>query len=175
MLYNNEKIASKYNYKTGDVIEYCIEVVNNGPDTARNIKVKEILDDLLKIKSFKMTMGKFNKAALTWVIDSLGYGESAVLYIKAIATGAGIVKNRVSVTSDTFDHDLSNNKDYAVVNITEKPVSNSSNNGGNQNTNLEKSSIGMLEKHVTANPFWGLVLALMFSVIFLDGRISKKR
>ena len=169
------KIASKYNYRTGDVIEYRIEVVNNGPDTARNIKVKEILDDLLKIKSFKATMGKFNKAALTWVIDSLGYGESAVLYIKAIATGAGIVRNGVSVTSDTFDHDLSNNKDYAIVNITEKPVPDSSCNGSNHNANLEKSPMGMLEKHATANPFWSLVIALMFSVIFLDGRILKKR
>ena len=169
------KIASKYNYKTGDVIEYRIEVVNNGPDTARNIKVKEILDDLLKIKSFKATMGKFNKVALTWVIDSLGYGESAVLYIKAIATGAGIVRNGVSVTSDTFDHDLSNNKDYAIVNITEKPVPDSSGNGGNDKANLEKSPMGMLEKHATANPFWSLVIALMFSVIFLDGRILKKR
>ena len=169
------KLASKYDYKVGEIIEYRIEIVNNGPDTARNIKVKEIIDALLKLKSFKASMGKFNKFTLTWTIDSLRYGESAILYIKAIATGAGIVKNKVSLTSDTFDHDLSNNNDYAVVNVTEKQVDDSSNNGNAINNNLEKNAMGMLEKHPTANPFWSLVLALIFSIIFSDGSISKKR
>ncbi|MBO6124014.1 MAG: DUF11 domain-containing protein [Methanobrevibacter sp.] len=169
------KIASKYDYKVGDVIEYRIEVVNNGPDTARNIKVREILDDLLKIKSFKASMGKFNKFALTWTIDSLGYGESAILYIKAIATGAGLVKNKVSVTSDTFDYDLSNNKDYAVVNVTEKPSDEPLNGKNNPNNNLDAGHHNILEKHATGNPFWNLVFVLLFSLIFLDGSILKKR
>ena len=169
------KIASKYDYKVGDVIEYRIEVVNNGPDTARNIKVKEIIDDLLKIKSFQASMGKFSKFTLTWAIDSLGYGESAILYIKAIATGAGIVKNNVSVTSDTFDYDLSNNNDYAIVNVTEKPVYHSLNGKNNPNNNLDDDHENILEKHATGNPFWNLVLVLVFSIIFFDGSISKKR
>ncbi|WP_458453653.1 hypothetical protein [Methanobrevibacter sp.] len=169
------KLATKYRYAVGDVIEYIIEVVNNGPDTAKNIKVKDILDDLLKIKSFKVTKGKFSKFSLTWSIDSLGYGESAILYLKVIATGSGIVKNRVSVTSDTFDYDLSNNKDYAVVNVSDKPVDDLSDGIKTSIKSLNKNNGFNLEKHKTANPFWNLILVLVFSLIFLSGNISKKR
>lgn len=169
------KLASKYKYAVGDVIEYVIEVVNNGPDTAKNIKVKDILDNLLKIKSFKTTMGKFNKFTLTWTIDSLGYGESAILYLKAIATGSGIIKNNVIVTSDTFDYDLSNNKDYAVVNVSDKSSQDVANGPNGLKNDLKNNPLNTLEKHKTSNPFWNLVLALVFSLIFLSGNISKKR
>lgn len=169
------KIASKYNYHVGDVVEYAIEIVNNGPDTATNIKVSEVLDDLLKLKSFKTTMGKFNRKSMTWTIDELGYGESARLYIRAIATGAGILNNTVNVTCDTFDYNLENNKDYAVVNVTEKPVNISSNNTKVVKDKIDKRPLSILEKHPTSNPFWSLIVALVFSLIFLDGRILKGR
>ena len=162
------KIASKYNYKVGDVIEYVIEIVNNGPDTARNIKVNEILNDLLKLKSFKVTRGNFNKFTNVWTIKSLGYGESARLYIKAIALGSGIIKNTVEVTSDTFDYDKSNNKDFAIVNVSDSlnkksvPCEN-----GNSLVNLEK--------HPTANPFLMLLVCLLISIIFSRSEFSKKR
>lgn len=169
------KIASKFKYVEGDVIKYVIEVVNNGPDTAHNIKVKEILDDLLKLKSFKVTKGKFNKFDFTWTIDSLDYGESAILYLKVIATGSGIIKNKVSVTSDTFDYDLSNNKDFAIVNVTKKPVNDTLNASKNLNGGFAKKSLSILEKHPTGNPFWNLILVLVFSLIFLNDGISKKR
>lgn len=163
------KIASKYNYVVGDVIEYFIEVVNNGPDTARNIKITEILDDLLKLKSFKVSMGKFDKSTLTWTIKNLGYGESARLYIKAVALGTGIIKNKVTVTSDTFDFDKSNNNDYAVVKVVKKNAPNTPKH------DLMKNSKSILENHPTGNPFWMLVLSLVFSLIFLDSNISRKR
>lgn len=165
------KIASKYHYKVGDVIEYVIEIVNNGPDTARNIKVNEILDDLLKLKSFKATKGKFNKAGNVWTIDSLAYGESARLFIRVIAMGSGILKNSVNVTSDTFDYDLSNNKDFAIVNVTK----NASNKTFVPNKpDLVKKVPTVLEMHPTANPILLLVISLMFSIVFSSVRISKK-
>jgi len=169
------KIASKYNYHVGDVVEYAIEIVNNGPDTAINIKVSEVLDDLLKLKSFKATMGKFDKKSMTWTIDELGYGKSAMLYIKAIATGAGILNNTVNVTSDTFDYNLENNQDYAVVNVTEKPVNTPSDNISVVKDKIDKHTVSILQKHPTSNPFWSLIVALVISLIFLDGRILKRR
>ena len=113
------KIASKYKYHVDDIIEYEIEVVNNGPDTAYNIEVSEILDDLMNIKSFKVTGGKFTKSTCVWKIDSLDFGESEKLTIKVVAKGSGTLKNTVNVTTDTFDYDLSNNDDYAVVKVSE--------------------------------------------------------
>ena len=169
------KIASKYRYSVGDVIEYEIEVVNNGPNTARNIKVSELLDDSLKFKSFKVTMGRFDKKSLTWTIDSLNYGESARLIIKAIAISSGILNNSVVVTSDAFDPDLDNNNDFAVVNVTDIPSDEVSKNLKTSKNVISKNPSNVLEKHVTANPFWSLIGALVFSLIFLDSRILKRR
>jgi uncharacterized repeat protein (TIGR01451 family) len=166
------KIASKYKFFVGDVIDYVIEVVNNGPDTARNIKVNEILDDLLKLKSFKVTRGKFNKFTNVWTIDSLGYGESAKLYIRAIAMGSGILKNTVNVTSDSFDYDLSNNHDFAVVKVDNKP---SIKKISSPEKNFTKKPPVGLEIHPTANPILMLVISSVFSILFFGGNISKKR
>lgn len=166
------KIASKYNYRVGDVIEYVIEVVNNGPDTAKNIKITEIWDDLLKLKSFKVSKGKFNKFTKVWTIKSLGYGESAKLIIKVVATGSGIIKNTVKVTSDTFDWDKSNNNDFAVVNVTKKPSDGLSHSSKN---NLNGKMPSNLQMHPTSNPFMLLVVCALFSIVFLGSNISKKR
>ena len=166
------KLASKYYYRVGDVIEYVIEVVNNGPDTAKNIRVTDILDDLLKLKSFKAFRGSFNKFTNVWTIKNLGYGESTKLIIKVIALGSGIVKNTVSVTSDTFDYDKSNNKDYAIVNISDKPSNKVLNNPKNK---LNDKAPSNLEIHPTANPVLMLLVCLVCSIIFLGDNISKRR
>lgn len=165
------KMASKYKYRVGDVIEYMIEVVNNGPDTARNIKITEILDDLLKLKSFKSSRGSFDKFTKTWTIKSLGYGESARLIIKVIALGSGIIKNAVKVTSDTYDPDKSNNRDFAVVNVTKN---HSDEKPSNSKNNFNEKAPSNLQLHPTANPIVGLMLSLLFSIVFLGNNISKK-
>jgi uncharacterized repeat protein (TIGR01451 family) len=185
------KLATKYNYAVGDVIEYVIEVVNNGPDTAHNIRVSEILDDLLKLKSFKPSMGKFDKFTNVWTIESLGYGESARLYIKAVATGTGTLENQVSLTSDTFDYDMSNNNDFAIVKVVKKDSnkkSDSSGNGksgssgngksgnsNNGNAGNDGSGLSNLQKHSTANPVAGLLIALSFcAVVFRKQNFQRK-
>lgn len=165
------KLASKYRYTVGDVVEYEIEVVNNGPDTARNIKVSEILDKLLKLKSFKASKGKFNKFTKIWTIESLGYGESAKLIIRVIAVGSGVIKNTVRLTSDTFDYDMSNNDDFAVINVTEKPSNNVS---VSHNGNSDKKPLTNLQMHPTANPVWTLVISMLLSIVCFGGKISKK-
>lgn len=166
------KRTSRFHYRVGDVIEYVIEVVNNGPDAARNVKVSEILDDLLKIKSFKATKGKFNSATNVWTIANLGNGESTKLVIRAVAAGSGIVKNTVMVTSDTFDHDKSNNRDSVVVNVDEMPSNNASEpSEDNMGGDIEKS---IPEMHPTANPIAMLMYCLMFSLAFIGKAISKK-
>ena len=169
------KIASKYRYSVGDVVEYTIEIVNNGPNTAQNIKVSELLDDSLKFKSFKVSRGRFDRNSLTWTVDSLAYGESAKLIIKAIAISSGILNNSVVLTSDAFDPDLDNNKDYAVVNVTDIPSNDVPKNLKASKKVIGKNPSNVLKNHVTSNPFWSLIGAMVFSLIFLDSRILKKR
>lgn len=169
------KIASKYKYVIGEIITYVIEVVNNGPDAAYNIKINEILDDLLRLKSFKVSKGNFNKFTNVWTINYLRYGESASLSIKAIATGTGVVKNTVSVTSDSFDYDLSNNKDIAAVKIVKKTSKVIHNKSKVKNVRIPENKISNFKLHPTANPFFLLLVSCVVSIIFLSENIFKKR
>ena len=169
------KIASKYNYSVGDVIDYVIEVVNNGPDNAFNIKVQDKLPKSLRLKSYKLNKGKFNRLTNEWTIDSLGYGESASLHIKVIAIGNGIVKNIVSITSDNYDPNLEDNVDYAVVKVDKKPQvpDNKLKNEKTKAMNSNKESV--LEKHPTSNPLAVLIVSLILSLKFVSISISKRK
>ena len=89
--------------------------------------------------------------------------------------GEGILKNYVVVTSDTFDYDLDNNNDYAIVNVSKNVFDKPIKDIGVINKHLSKNSDGILKKHVTGNPFFTLVLALVFALIFFEGNISKRR
>ena len=167
------KIASKYNYVVGDIIKYTIRVVNNGPDTAYNIKIKEILDKSLILKSVKPSKGKFNRLTQTWEIDSLEFGESAVLIVYAIAKQGGIVKNVVKVSSDNYDYDLSNNKDYAIVNIAKSGKNIKITKKDNKlNEEIPKNVVKI---HNTANPIVMLIFSLLFCGIFVCSGFSNKR
>ena len=132
------KKASKNSYVVGDIIEYTIEVVNNGPDRTTNVKVTEILDDLLILKSYKVSMGNFDMLNQLWTIDSLDVGQKAILHIWALAMGEGIIRNEVSVTSDNFDYNLDNNDDFVLVNVSNPIKSHKINNLKDNHTNYHK-------------------------------------
>ncbi len=83
-----------------------------------------------------------------------------------------MIKNTVKLTSDTFDYDMSNNKDYAVVNVTETYSNNSS---GNFNGHSAKRPLSNLEMHPTANPIGVLLISLLFSAIISESNKSNKR
>ena len=108
-----------------------------------------------------------------WEIDALENGESAELHIRAMAAGAGIVKNMVSATSDTFDYNLDNNNATVDVNVSE--ISKTPDTGAAQRDTLAEIEGYLPEMHVTGNPLVVLLIAIVFSMIFLGGNFSKKR
>ena len=173
------KIATKYYYKVGDLVKYAIEIVNNGPDRAENIVVDEILEESLTLNSFKASAGDFDKVAKKWTIDALEFGESASLELTAKANKKGIAKNTVRVTSDTYDPDLSNNDDFALVNVTEN------NDKMPNNTHIGKTVVknhspteiaaSILKKNVSGNSVFILLISMIFSTIFLGSGISRKK
>ena len=167
------KTVSKYYYRVGDAIDYSIKIANNGPDEARNVRVNEILDPLLTLKSFRATKGSYDEQNQMWEIDTLDDGESAELHIRAMAAGAGIVKNMVSATSDTFDYNLDNNNATVDVNVSE--ISKTDDVGRAHHGSLAEIESYLPEMHVTGNPLVVLLIALVFSMIFLGGNFSKKR
>ena len=188
-----EKSVSKQEVKLGDLITYLIEITNNGPDNAENIKVNELLNSNLKLISFETTKGNFNNETNVLTIGSLANGEKSLLTINAVANNCGKFENTVVVSSDTFDYDKSNNHDCASVFVSEKTMKKLENIVNNIHSpiltkdSLQKSIVSKLESLTqvqtltsivlpkTGLPIVLLILVSMISIGFLPIKISKKR
>ena len=152
------KVTSKTKYVVGDKVRYKITVVNNGPDAAYNVRVSDILDKSLILKSFKTAKGSFDKSTKVWQIDCLENGESAILLIDVVATASGVVENTVIVTSDSYDYNMSNNNASCFINVSVKP----------KEVIPHKSAKNLL--HKTGNP----LLFLSINLIVLSALVYRK-
>lgn len=188
-----EKSVSKQEVNINDLIEYVIEITNNGPDSAENIKVSELLNPNLKVISFESTKGNFNNTNNVLTIDSLAYGEKVRLTINAAANVCGNFENKVAVSSDTFDYDKSNNQDGTSVFVSENTTEKIENPVNDTyllvlaKNSLQKSMVSKLENLThpqsltsielpkTGLPIVLLLLVSMISIGFLPIKISKKR
>lgn len=188
-----EKSVSKQEVNINDLIEYVIEITNNGPDSAENIKVSELLNPNLKVISFESTKGNFNNTNNVLTIGSLAYGEKVRLTINAAANVWGKFENKVAVSSDTFDYDKSNNQDGTSVFVSENTTEKIENPVNDTyllvlaKNSLQKSMISKLENLThpqsltsielpkTGLPIVLLLLVSMISIGFLPIKISKKR
>ena len=108
-----EKIVSNHGPKKNDVIVWTVRVTNNGPDTAVNARVVDVLPAGLE---FLGSDGDY--ADNIWTIGDLKANESAVLNIetRVLVTDA-VITNVANVTSDTPDYDLTNNEDNSTIDI----------------------------------------------------------
>lgn len=188
-----EKSVSKQEVNINDLIEYVIEITNNGPDSAENIKVSELLNPNLKVISFESTKGNFNNTNNVLTIDSLAYGEKVRLTINAAANACGKFENKVAVSSDTFDYDKSNNQNGTSVFVSENTTEKIENPVNDTyllvlaKNSLQKSMVSKLENLThpqslttielpkTGLPIVLLLLVSMISIGFLPIKISKKR
>lgn len=188
-----EKSVSKQEVNINDLIEYVIEITNNGPDSAENIKVSELLNPNLKVISFESTKGNFNNESNVLTIDELANSEKARLTINATANVCGKFENKVAVSSDTFDYDKSNNQDGTSVFVSENTTEKIENPVNDTyllvlaKNSLQKSMISKLENLThpqsltsielpkTGLPIVLLLLVSMISIGFLPIKISKKR
>ena len=179
------KTVSKVQHVVGDLINYSIELVNNGPDTAKNIKVSEIIDDSLEFESAFSASGDYDSVNHIWHIDSLARGEKTFLNIKAIAKKEGLISNKVSVISDTFDYNLENNLAECIVEIIKNIID--SQNPFNPGLNSRFEGYGFIVKDLgeVANasiemkrsgiPIGLLIVFALISFAFASSNISKKR
>ena len=101
----------------GENISYNITVINKGPDTAVNARVYDLLPKELKLNGFNVTKGSFDPKKGLWTIGDLEYGEEVSMMIDAMVLKSGKIINKARVESDTFDPDLSNNNDTAIVTV----------------------------------------------------------
>ncbi|WP_407410509.1 hypothetical protein [Methanobrevibacter sp.] len=172
------KTVSKYKYNVGDLVRYAIKITNNGPDRASGIKVQEMMDDSLLLKSFHASAGDFDIINDVWSLDELDVGESEFLKISAIAKKAGIAENKVVATSDNFDPDLDNNDDNVSISVSEKdkPVNVTKEFRKHSDEYHKHYSASILQKYPSGNPVMVLVLLFVFSLGAIYGNnILKKR
>lgn len=176
------KTVSKSQYNVGELISYTIEVVNNGPDSADNINVTEIKDDSLEFKSVFAASGDYDAINNVWHIKSLDSGEKAALYINAISTKEGLINNKVSICSNTFDCNLDNNYAECILDIIKIIIDpNNPFNPGlysrfkDNGLDLGKIAKAGIEMKETGIPIGLLFVVSLFSLAFCGSKISKKR
>ena len=108
-----EKIVSNHTPKMGNIIMWTVTVTNNGPDTAVNAVMRDVLPDGL---IFLGSDG--NYANGVWNIGDLANGSSATLKIwTQVNVTAAVITNVANVTSDTPESDLTNNNDSATIDV----------------------------------------------------------
>ena len=179
------KMVEKVQYAVGDLISYRIELTNNGPDTARNINVTEIIDDSLEFESAFAASGDYDDVNHIWHIKSLDSGEKTFLNIKAVAKKEGLVSNVVSAISDTFDYNLENNLAECIVEIIKNIIDpqNPFNPGLNSRfggygfivKDLGEVANASIEMKETGIPIALLIVFALLSFALCTSNISKKR
>ena len=116
------KDANVTNTTVGEKFSYNITVINDGPDTAINARVYDVLPKGLKLLSFEASKGEYNPKNGTWTIGDMEYGEEVTLEIHVKALISGKIINEARVESDTYDNDTSNNNDSATVVVKEDHI-----------------------------------------------------
>lgn len=103
--------------KVGEAITYSLNLVNLGPDTAEALVVTDILPEDIIVSSLPSTC-TLEGRTLSCSLASLNLGDNATFqFIATAPEQVGILTNRASVESDTFDPDESNNIDSADTTI----------------------------------------------------------
>jgi uncharacterized repeat protein (TIGR01451 family) len=105
----------------GDTINYTIVLTNNGPDTASNIRVTDVLPAGVTFSSYSATQGIYTSTNGIWAVSDLDAGYSATLTINAtvdIGTGGTTITNTATITdADQADSNPSNDSDSADISV----------------------------------------------------------
>jgi len=102
----------------GDTITYTVTLTNNGPDTATNAVITDLLPGGVTYSSDTPSQGTYVSGTGLWTVGSLVNGASATLTITATVdagTAGQTITNTASVTGvDQADSESGNNSDSAA-------------------------------------------------------------
>lgn len=96
------KAVSNPSPTVGSTITFTVEVGNNGPDTATNVAVRDLLPAGLALVSATPSVGTYNTAG-AWTVGTLANGATATLSIDATVLAGGSATNFATVSADQFD------------------------------------------------------------------------
>ena len=90
--YNNQA-------KIGEITEYEISIINNGPDKAKDIKIMDVIGDGKAIKEIEVSKGEISNIAkkIIWNIRELNIGERALATIRV-----RVLDNSESIKDNNF-------------------------------------------------------------------------
>ena len=94
------KTASNSLPNVGQQFSYTVTATNNGPGTANNVQVTDVIPAGLTFNSYTASQGTYNSATGIWTVGTLASGASAVLQLfvtpTAAAAGTSIVNTATS-------------------------------------------------------------------------------
>jgi uncharacterized repeat protein (TIGR01451 family) len=104
------KVVSDKEVYVGETVVWTIKIKNNGPSTAKNVKVSDLLPKGLKLLDAKVNKGSFNMETCVWTIKSLAKGDGATIKLTTKVGREGYITNPAIVETTTKETDYDNNR-----------------------------------------------------------------
>ena len=95
--------ADKENIQIGEYLTWIVTVDNQGPGTAKNVRVLDQWSDGLKYIGHTASKGTFNPKTGMWDIGDMLANSSEYLYIKTLAVSVGEKINKATLISDSVN------------------------------------------------------------------------
>ena len=103
----------------GASVTYTITVTNNGPDTAHDVELVDVLPSTVALGSVSPSVGSCaGSTTITCDFGDLANGASATVTIVVTTTVSGKLTNTATVSSDETDTDPSNNVAQQQTTVT---------------------------------------------------------
>lgn len=113
------KTADTATKHEGDTVTYTLTAHNNGPATAADVVVNDVLPSTLTFVS-ATPPADYNSGTGVWTVGTLANGADSILTITATVTGgtAGTdILNTATITASTVDSNQNNNSNTSTVSI----------------------------------------------------------
>src|SRR5262249_49612785 len=110
------KVVDDPRPNVGDTITFRITLTNNGPDTATNVDVTDVLPDGLTLDSATPSQGIYNAGTGLWIVGNLVNGAQATLVFHATVISPDAQTNTATITAaDQPDPNDTNNTASATA------------------------------------------------------------
>ncbi|MFZ0309284.1 MAG: C25 family cysteine peptidase [Candidatus Sulfotelmatobacter sp.] len=104
----------------GDTLTYSLAVTNNGPASATNVTVTDVLPSDVTYLSVNTTVGTCSEAGgtVTCLLGTMANAATATVTILTLAGAPGSASNTATVSADQTDPNLANNSSTQTETIT---------------------------------------------------------
>ncbi|RYD90516.1 MAG: DUF11 domain-containing protein, partial [Sphingobacteriales bacterium] len=110
------KTANTFAPAVGGTLIFTLTAKNNGPNTANNVVVRDVLPIGYTFVSANATLGNYDATTGNWAIGAMANGATASVSITARVNPAGPHGNTATVTASTIDP-LENNNTSTITPI----------------------------------------------------------